>query len=255
MNKRITDSALFLLGLCLGLGCQEEYKFLVVTAQVAKSLEVESNTATVLVGRTRLLNLFIEQPIDTNFTDDLPATVEPVSQALVSVSEIVLPEKTKGVYFKAGLELEYKKRHNLLIITGTDTITGSCVLPDSFSIVEPKNGETLTFTNIRVVWSKSDSAERYIIGLSPIDTANKAEGFSASVKDTFCLIPEAACKDSAGNFFPGRYLIDLMAINGAWKKGSQDLFLSGGNLQGARGIYGAVIYARRVMIEVSPSGH
>jgi len=42
----------------------------------------------------------------------------------------------------------------------------------------------------------------------------------------------------------------MMSFNGAWKKGSLDLILSGGNLNGAPGIYGAAVYARSVLVNI-----
>ena len=47
--------------------CKEELGSAVVTAQVAKTLAPESNTATVIAGRTAIYNLFIAQPSDTSF--------------------------------------------------------------------------------------------------------------------------------------------------------------------------------------------
>lgn len=232
--------------------CQEQLKTTIVTAQVVKTLYPESNTATAIVGRTNAYNLFIEQPNDTNFDNVFPLTVQPITDALVKINNLTLPEKIRGVYFKPAFDLVYLQRYDLTIVTEDETITGSSVLPDSFSIILPNSGDTLIFYGARIVWNKSDSAEHYIISVTPVDTANKAQGWEKDfpAETTACLIPQPAFMDSAGKFYPGEYTITIMAFNGAWKKGSLDLFLSGGNLKGALGIYGAAVYAKPVVFYV-----
>lgn len=242
-----------LIGTLFSIGCEKEYEYLVITAQVAKTLDPESNTATLYIGRTIITNLFLEEPDpnDTLFADDpFPVTVEPISGALVKVNETVLSEKTKGVYFEAALDLEYMKKYDLYIEVDDEIITGTCVLPDSFSIITPVYGDTVSNDSTRVVWSKSDSAEHYIVGVQPVDTLNQAQGWCNCLEDTFSTVPRAAFEDSLGFFCPGEYSISLMAFNGAWKKGALDLFLSGGNLDGASGIYGAAVYSSILVVNV-----
>lgn len=186
------------------------------------------------------------------FGNDFPFGVQPINDALVKINEINLPEKIDGVYFKSALDLQFCQRYNLYIATEKETITGSCVLPDSFSIIRPTHGDTLIFIEVRVSWSQSDSAEYYIIGVKPADTTSKAQGWEKNfpADSTSCVIPQTAFMDTLGDFYPGEYTFTLMAINGAWKKGSLDLFLSGGNLQGAVGLFGAAVYAKPVVTYV-----
>jgi len=201
INVSISATILFC-GLWL-IHCEEEIKTTIVTAQVAKTLAPESNTATVVIGRTTLLNVFIEQPSDTSFANIFPVNVEPITGALVKINETVLSEMIDGVYFKPALDLQYMQRYDLHITTDNETITGSCVLPDSFSILMPVSGDSVIFFDARVVWTKSDSAEYYIVSLTPMDTANKSQGWTKDfpAETTACLIPQQAFRDTAGNFY------------------------------------------------------
>uniref|UniRef100_A0A7C6EDG4 DUF4249 family protein n=1 Tax=candidate division WOR-3 bacterium TaxID=2052148 RepID=A0A7C6EDG4_UNCW3 len=228
--------------------CEKEIESIVVTAQVTKTLAPESNTATVILGRTKFHNVFLEQPSDTSFTNIFPVTVQPITGAAVKINEISLREKIDGVYFKPALDLQYMQRYDLHITTDKETITGNCVLPDSFSIIYPNAGDTLIFFSARVVWSKSDSAEHYIIGVQPVDTLNKAQGWNKdfSADSISCVIPQEAFIDTMGNFYPGEYSISLMAINGAWKLSE----VGGGNLTGAQGIFGAAVYAQPIVVNI-----
>jgi hypothetical protein len=232
--------------------CEDEYESAVVTAQVAKTLAPESNTATVILGRTKFYNVFLQQPSDTSFVNPFPFTVQPISGALVKINDIGLPEKIDGVYFKPALDLQYLQRYNLYIATEKETINGSCVLPDSFSIVYPIAGDTIIFFDVRADWTTSDSAEHYIIGVQPIDSLNGAKGWTKDFppESTYCVIPQEAFMDTLGDLKVGEYSINLMSFNGAWKKGSLDLFLSGGNLNGAPGLFGAAVYARTVVVNI-----
>lgn len=247
----VSISIIIFCALCF-IKCEEEIHTTIVTAQVAKTLAPESNTASVIIGRTTLLNVFIDQPGDTSFTNIFPVNVEPITGALVKINDVTISEKIDGVYFKPSLDLQFMQRYNLHIVTDNESITGSCVLPDSFSIRAPSSGDSVLFYDARVVWSKSDSAEYYIVGLTPLDTANKTQGWSKAfpAETTACLIPQQAFIDTAGNFYPGEYMISMMSFNGAWKKGNLDLILSGGNLNGAPGIYGAAVYTRSVLVNI-----
>ena len=240
-----------LIGSLLLFGC-DEYESAVATAQVTKTLGPESNTATVIFGRTKFYNVFLEQPSDTSFGSVFPFTVQPITGALVKINDISLPEKIDGVYFKPALDLQYMQRYNLYIATEKETITGSCVLPDSFSIIYPNSNDTLIFYDVTATWTSSDSAEHYIIGVQPVDSSNKARGWTKdfSPDSTSCIIPQSAFLDTIGDLQTGKYLINLMSFNGAWKKGSLNLFLSGGNLYGAPGLFGAAVYAKSVVVNI-----
>lgn len=242
---------IFLFGSLLLIGCNTN-KSAVVTAQLAKTLSPESNNATVIAGRTAISNFFIDQPSDTSFAHTFPVYVEPITGASVKINDISLSEKVDGVYFKSALDLQYMQRYDLYIATEKETITGSCILPDSFSIRLPVAGDSVLFFDARVVWSRSDSAEHYIIGVSPMDTANKKSGWTKDfpAETTACLIPQEVFMDTLGNFYPGQYMISMMSFNGAWKKGSLKLFLSGGNLNGAPGLFGAAVYAKSVVVNI-----
>lgn len=85
-----------------------------------------------------------------------------------------------------------------------------------------------------------------------MDTANKKSGWTKDfpAETTACLIPQEVFMDTLGNFYPGQYMISMMSFNGAWKKGSLKLFLSGGNLNGAPGLFGAAVYAKSVVVNI-----
>lgn len=232
--------------------CEKGIESTIVTAQVVKTLVLENNTATVILGKTRLGNVFLPQPNDTNFINIFPINVSPITNASVKINDTELTEKVSGVYFKPAIDLQHQQRYNLCIVTEKETIAGSCVLPDSFAITHPSTNDTLLFFFARVVWTKSDSAEHYIISVKPVDATNQAKGWDKNLiaDSTSYVIPQETFMDTAGNFYPGEYLISLVAINGAWKKGSLDLFLNGGNLSGALGIFGAAVYAQPVIVNI-----
>lgn len=250
ISVSITTTILFY-GLWL-IRCEKEIKTTVVTAQVAKTLAPASNSATVIIGQTTLYNVFIDQPSDTSLTNVFPVYVEPVTKASVKINEIKLSEKVNGVYFHPTFDLQYLQKYDLYIATDQETITSSCVLPDSFSILLPFPEDSVLYSDARVVWSKSDSAEYYIVSLTPMDTANKSQGWSKDfpAETTACLIPQDAFMDTLGNFYPGQYMISMMSFSGAWKKRGLDFIFSGGNLNGAIGIYGAAVYAKPVLVYI-----
>jgi hypothetical protein len=239
------------IGSLLLIGCDEN-KSAMVTAQLAKTLFPESNNATVIAGRTAISNFFIDQPGDTSFAHTFPVYVEPITGASVKINDISLSEKVDGIYFNSALDLQYMQRYNLYITTEKETITGSCVLPDSFSIAFPNPNDTIIFFDALVDWTTSDSAERYIIEVKPVDPSNKSPGWTKDFpsETTSCVIPQAAFMDTLGDLQAGEYSINLMSFNGAWKKGSLKLFLSGGNLNGAPGLFGAAVYAKSVVINI-----
>jgi hypothetical protein len=242
---------IFLIGSLLLIGCNAD-KSTMITAQVAKNLSPESNTATVIAGRTAISNFFIDQPSDTSSNHIFPAWVEPVTGASVKINDISLAEKVEGVYFQSGFDLQYVQRYNLYITTEKETINGSCVLPDSFSIAFPNMEDTILFYDAMVDWTTSDSAEHYIIEVEPVDQSNKAMGWTKDFppETTSCIIPQATFMDTVGDLQVGKYSINLSSFNGAWKKGSWKFFPSGGNLSGAPGLFGGAVYAKSIVVYI-----
>jgi hypothetical protein len=47
---------------------------------------------------------------------------------------------------------------------------------------------------------------------------------------------------------PGEYQFGITAVNGGWNGSAMDLYLNGGNLDGAKGVYGCAVYARPVLV-------
>jgi hypothetical protein len=243
-------------GLWLLLAACDSTRFstLVVTAQVAKTLDPESNTASILVGEATIDNIFHDDwmetpdPGDSSFwSNPFPARVTPLSGSAVTVNSTTVGQKVPGVYFQAGLGLNYLARYDLNIVTADNrTVTAHGFLPDSFSILSPQDAETLDIADdtLRAVWSGSDSCETYLVGVSPADSGSTALGWSDALTDTTCVVPAAAFKDSFGVAVPGSYVFSVTAVNGGWNKSGLDLFLSGGNLSGAVGTFGCAVYPR-----------
>jgi hypothetical protein len=250
-----------LLGLmmCSSLTCDEtEFSTLVLTGQVAKTLNPESNTATILLGKATVQNILHDDwmetpdPGDTNFGVGMfPAMVTPVSGATVTLNGGAVGERISGLYFKPGAGLQYLARYDLDVMTADGKhITAHGFLPDSFDLVTPHEGDSFGLEQIDVAWTASESAETYIVGCDPVDTASTAQGWSDSRTDTSCQIPVSAFKDSLGVFVPGDYVVGVTAVNGGWKKSGLDLFLSGGNVSGAVGVFGCAVYPQPAVIIV-----
>ncbi len=240
-------------------GCEEsQFSTVIVTAQVAKTLNPESNTVSVLVGTATIQNIFHDDwmkspdPGDTSFwSNPFPASIDPMAGADVSLNNDPVGQKVSGVYFRAALDLNYLERYDLTIVTPAGkTITAHGFLPDSFSILGPRPGDSLRIgtDTLRAVWTKSDSAETYLVGISPADTSSPALGWSDGLTDTTCIVPDAAFRDSFGVAVPGEYVFSITAVNGGWNKSGFDLFLNGGNVTGASGTFGCAVYPRPVSI-------
>ncbi|MFO7638067.1 MAG: hypothetical protein R6X14_02005 [bacterium] len=253
------------LGLVLfaGPGCDEGWETLLVTAQVTRTLGVPSNTASVLVGKVNVVNVFRDDwletpdPGDSTFWhhDPLPARVTPVGGAMVYVGSRAVGQRLPGVYFQAGLELEFKQRYDLEVETPDGkVVTGRAWLPDSFVVTAPGQGVSLHPDSVRLSWTRSDSARAYLVGVAPVDSLNPAQGWADSRTDTACLVPREAFQDTLGNLAPGVYYVTVTAINGGWKKSALDLVLSGGNLSGAVGTFGCATMPPPVFFEVRPAG-
>jgi hypothetical protein len=174
-----------------------------------------------------------------------------MADADVRLNSDPVGQKISGVYFKAALNLNYLERCDLSIVTPAGkTITAHGFLPDSFSILGPRDGDSLRIgtDTLRAVWTKSDSAETYLVAISPADTSSPAVGWGDGMTDTTCIVPDAAFRDSSGVPVPGVYVFSITAVNGGWNKSGFDLFLNGGNVAGASGTFGCAVYPRPVGI-------
>ncbi len=257
MRRRVLMIAalLFVLG---SITCLDVWETLLVTAQVAKTLGPESNTASVLVGKATFENVFesdwLETPVpgDTTFWNDaFPARVTPVGGASVRVNGDAVGERLPGVYF-AVRDLEHMARYDLAIETADGkVVTAHGFLPDSFSIAEPATGAELHPDSVRVTWTDSDSAETFLVGVTPADSGSAAEGWADSFTDTTCAVPRAAFADSLGSLVPGEYILTVSAINGGWNRSGLDLLLRGGNLSGAVGVFGCAVVPGPVVFRVT----
>ena len=256
---RFAFPAALLLALVAVIGCDEStFSTVIVTAQVAKTLNPESNTASVLIGTATIANILRDDwmetpdPGDTSFwSNPFPAKVDPMGGADVKLNGDTVGQRVSGVYFKAALNLQYLARYDLNIVTPEGkTITAHGFLPDSFSIIGPRDGDSLVIgtDTLRAVWTKSDSAETYLVGISPADTSSPAVGWSDGMTDTTCIVPDAAFRDSLGVAVPGEYIFSITAVNGGWNKSGLDLFLAGGNVNGASGTFGCAVYPRPVSV-------
>ncbi|HDQ99057.1 MAG TPA: hypothetical protein ENN51_02045 [candidate division WOR-3 bacterium] len=242
-----------------GTGCEDGWETLLVTAQVTRTLGVPSNTASVLVGKVSIVNVFSDDwletpdPGDSTFWqhDPLPGRVTPVGGAMVHVGNRAVGQRVPGVYFQAALDLEFKQRYELSIETPDGkNVTGQAWLPDSFAVVEPGQGASLHPDSVRVTWTRSDSARTYLVGVAPVDTLNPAQGWADGRSDTTCLVPRAAFEDTLGNLAPGAFYVTVTAVNGGWKKSTLDLILAGGNLSGAAGTFGCAVMPPPAFFEV-----
>uniref|UniRef100_A0A7C4CCY8 DUF4382 domain-containing protein n=1 Tax=candidate division WOR-3 bacterium TaxID=2052148 RepID=A0A7C4CCY8_UNCW3 len=244
----------------LSLTCDEwNYSTLVLTAQVAKTLNPESNSATVLLAKTTVANLLHDdwmetpEPGDSLFSPDLfPVKVTPVSGATVTLNSVPIPANpVPGVYFLPAADLQHLARYDLDITTADGKrVTAHGFLPDSFSILAPLEGDSFGPGPVGAVWTRSDSAQTYLVGITPADSSSPAQGWADSRTDTACTIPAAAFQDTLGNFIPGDYVFSIAAVNGGWNKSGLDLFLSGGNVSGALGVFGCAVHPRPVLIRV-----
>lgn len=236
-----------------------EYTTLVVTAQVARTLDPESNTATVLLAKTTIANLFHDDwmetpdPGDSLFGADLfPVKVTPVSGATITLNATTIPANpVPGVYFLPGANLQYLARYDLDITTPDGRrVTARGFLPDSFSILAPQAGDSFAPGPVTAIWTRSDSAQTYLVGITPADSASPAQGWADSRTDTACTIPASAFQDSLGTFVPGDYIFSISAVNGGWNRSGLDLFLSGGNVSGALGVFGCAVHPGPVLIRI-----
>ena len=250
---------LFVLVLGLFLSCNEErFSTLVVTGQVAKTLGPESNTASVLLGKATVENLFHDEwmetpdPGDTTFWNDVfPARITPIANADVQVNSETIGQKLPGIYFKPAIELNYLDRYDLEIETPDGKlITANGFLPDSFAITNPHQGDTLSPDSVIAIWTLSDSSEVFLVGITPADSASSARSWAGSFQDTCCSVPGSVFQDTLGAFVPGEYILTVTAVNGGWNKSGLDLFLSGGNLDGALGTFGCAVLPKPVVFQV-----
>jgi hypothetical protein len=235
-----------------------ELSTIIVTAQVAKTLDPASNTASILVGKATVQNILRDDwmvtpdPGDTSFwSNPFPAKVEPIGDCDVAVNGTTVGQKLPGAYFQAGMVLQYMQRYDLTITTpDARTITARGVMPDSFSIILPRDLDSFDIGDdtLRAAWSKSDSAETYLVGIAPADSGSPALGWSDALTDTACVVPHEAFEDSIGVEVAGKYVFSITAVNGGWNKSGLDLFLSGGNLSGASGTFGCAVYPKPIRV-------
>jgi len=239
-------------------GCDFVTEKYVVTGQVSRIPEPNLNTATVIIGKARLSApdpMATPDPWDTAFSaSDVPVWLTPTSGAQTSVNATALPERVPGVYFTLPDSLEYLHSYDLSISVSDPNlpgpITAHAVLPDSFSITVPGMNDTLGPDSLRVCWSRSDSAQLYTVQVVPADTASTAAGFLLSLSDTTVIVERTAFEDSLTlQFLPGDYGIQVWAVNGGWKRGT-DLLLNGGNVTNAIGLFGAATYAQPKTVRV-----
>ncbi len=247
----------FVIALALGLGlsCDEEsFSVIIVSGQVTKTLNPESNTASVLLGKATFANLFLDTPDpgDSTFWQDdpFPATVTPIGGADVQINSGVVGQKIPGVYFEAAMNLEHLARYELEIETPDgELLTAHGCLPDSFSVVAPSESDTLNPDSVVAVWTHSDSAEVFLVGITPADST--AQGWADATTDTTIAVPVSAFQDTLGTLVPGEYTVVVTAVNGGWHKSGLDLFLSGGNVSGdGIGTFGCAVYPKPVVFRV-----
>lgn len=248
-----------LLFIVLGmLSCGVDTETPVVTAQISRSLIPEFCGATVLLGKARVSLPDVApnpDPWDTSFSPaDFPVWLTPLSGATIVVNSETIASRVSGIYFSELRQLGFMQRCDLRIRLNDpqhpDEITGSALLPDSFSILRPLANAFYGYDTLRVVWSRSDSAQRYFLEVVSEDTLNRARGCLLMVNDTTALVPKTAFEDSVnGNFAGGYYSVSVWAVNGGWKRTS-DVLLNGGNIQNAVGLFGAAVYPPAVRIRV-----
>lgn len=240
-------------------GCgEDEFSTFVVTAQVARTLDPACSTASILLGKATVTNIFHDEwmqtpePGDTNWIRwAFPARVLPSGGATVTLNSVAVPERVSGIYFLPAAELVFGRRYDLSITTSDGkTITAHGVLPDSFQQLAPADGDSFGPEPVRVIWTSSNNAEAYLVGCQPVDSSSAASGWSDSRTDTTCLVPVTAFQDSLGTLVPGDYVVGVTAVNGGWNKSGLDLFISGGNVSGALGVFGCAVYPRPAVIRV-----
>jgi hypothetical protein len=245
------------LALVLGLSCDaDKWSTTIVTAQVSKTLDPASSTASILIGKATVENIFHDDWMETPDPGDstfgaFPAKITPISGAQVKVNSEDVGERVPGVYFKTGMGLAYRARYDLEIVTSDGkTITAHGFLPDSFSIVQPQPQDSFGQGAVNAVWTHSDSCETFLVGITPADSGSTAQGWADARTDTSCTIPATAFTDTLGNFVPGNYVFSVTAVNSGWNKSALDLFLSGGNVDGASGTFGCAVFPKPVVFRV-----
>jgi hypothetical protein len=191
-------------------------------------------------------------PGDTSLLNSalFPVQIDPITGATCAVNADTVSERVPGIYFRAAMGLQYMQRYDLAIsMPDGGTVTAHGFLPDSFTITAPLTGDSVvTGGTLTATWTRSDSAQNYLIGIQPTDTLSQARGWSDSRADTTCEIPATAFQDTLGNYVPGEYQFGITAVNGGWNGSATDLYLNGGNLDGAKGVYGCAVYARPVLV-------
>ncbi len=210
-----------------------------VSATVVKNHNGEYDVANVVIGKVHVdIPIYVDNYYDPD-SAILPARAEPVKDAVVKIGSISIPMTGAGIYTKRDMHLEYKRSYPLSITVGdTFHMSSEAVVPDSFSIITPSNGDTMDIHGVEVTWHKSDSANFYIVYVDySEDTAAEVNGYENVVKDTSVLLPDSCFTNLDGNIVEGSYIVKVIAVNGAWKRGVLSFILGGGNIDGAWGTY------------------
>ncbi len=232
------------------------FKQLVVSGEVATVLsgsKANMNQLYTLVARTTIDGFNIndipqlEPPsIDSSGNlnlPDLPASLEPVTDASVTIDTISLKHETGGFYMSAPTQLQTLKKYNFHIETPDSTnADGYVYLPGQFSIVSIS--DTLlsvdSLADINVNWSKSDSASKYLVMVQFVDTSGTVTKYNTTVKDTTCVIPANTFTDENGAGLSGKYLLEIGAVYGGLSAST----FTNGSLIGALGMLAGITIAQ-----------
>ena len=228
----------------------------VVSAQVSRMTEPNLTTATVLIGKASISlpdPMATPDPWDTTFaTNMFPLWLTPTTGATVTLNGTPVPERVNGIYFDLPDSLPFLRPYDLRIVLPTDTtvpITAHAVLPDSFTVTQPANNESLGFDSCASAGPTATVARCSRCNSRPT-TPRSRYGFLQSSLDTTVMVPKSAFQDSVfGDYRSGDYHITVWALNGGWKRGI-DIIRNAGNVHNAIGLYGCATYARPVRIRV-----
>lgn len=247
----------------------------IVTAQIAKSpvdtagLNTYICSGSVILGKielneedlsniSKLLTYIPENPEPNDSNINFPDILNPVSGAQITIlsesDSFNIKEKIDGIYFSLLPELNSLKEYTLKILTEDKELNSSVILPDTFSIktinneISPESLNLSDFDSLKIIWSKSEEAEKYIVKIEPPENVG-IETFKKTVEDTFVKIfKDEIFKDTSGNYIEGVYEIGVWAINGMYKKGDIHFILSRGNIEGATGIFCAITSSKPLKV-------
>lgn len=248
--KKIGSVVFVLLVLIIVSACNViDFEKFTTSATVVKTGSGEGDVITVLLGKISLTDPVYLDNIEDIDSATIPAEVEPVNDAVVKIGEMIVPQTAPGVYNRTDLSLEFKESYRLFITVGDSVeLSSEAIVPDSFSIITPYSGDTLSHRGIQLVWHKSDSADFYAVYIDDSrDTAVVVNGYNDIVDDTTLIVPDSCFYDLDGNFVEGWYSVRIIAVNGAWKHGILSFILGGGNVENAWGTYAIVTPANNTL--------